>query len=371
MLEEIKFNTRGEGLRDFTWFACKGVDLQWKNKYKSVFSNPEGKTNLFAEIENGNYRIFFDKIDRPWTITRGGTLTPPYIDLVAAGKCGSESAKAFYKMMVVCFLGNKQDVENLFAEIIPKDYIEEVFDNARTLEVEKQIAEKLGNIVSKLPEISVPETKMLKDNKFIFDKFEKNKNAFFSELKRITVPSDATESLSLVLTINDISEESLQEFDCKPFTSGLCLTTGSIDGGKPIVKTIRESKPTTQPIESVKVDKKAEKDNSFFTEGTTSIQKAQVTEHETEDFVSKISKMISNPSCRKLLIVASIIILALLLAVRSCVNRSGSNSEKSSPESKEQPSSPTLPDSLKKFKDTLTTKVKTDTCKTPTDTLTM
>jgi len=351
MTEEIKLMTRGEGGKDFVWFSPK-IDENWRVKYSAAFFKNDSQINLFADIENGSYRIYFDKIMRPWEIVRSSIKTVPYVVLTASGKCGSDSAKAFYKILTNYFFGNNQQVEKLFAEIIPKDFIEEVYDNARTLEVEAQISEKLEAIVSNLSDIAVPETKKLEDNKYIFDNYEKNKNAFFSELKRITVLSNKKEYISLVLTGKGIGKFLDNEFDCKPFTSGLCLTTGSIDGGKPIVKTIRESKPTTQPIESVKVDKIAEKDNSFFTEGTTSIQKAPKgnnTENpETEENDSPLSTILSriksDQSFRNLLIITSVIILALLFMVRSCVKKSGNGSEKNSPEQKEQPSSPQSPD---------------------------
>lgn len=371
MLDEIKIKTRGEGEKDFVWFSSESnIDKWWSDKYNQAFYKADSNINLFADIENGNYRIFFEKIMRPWQITRSSTPTYPYVVLSASGKCGSESAKAFYKILTNYFFGNKQEVESLFAEVIPKDFIEEVFYQAQKTEVETLISEKVDVIVSKLSDVEVPETKKLEDNKYIFDNFEKNKNAFFSELKRITVLSNKKEYISLVLMGKGIGTFLDSEFDCKPFTSGLCLTTGSIDGGKPIVKTIRESKPTTQPIESVKVDKIAEKDNSFFTEGTTSIQKAPKgnnTENpETEENDSPLSTILSriksDQSFRKLLIITSVIILALLFMVRSCVKKSGNGSEKNSPEQKEQPSSPQSPDSFKKST-TDTLEIKADSSK--------
>ena len=424
MTEEIKLMTRGEGGKDFVWFSPK-IDENWREKYSAAFFKNDSQINLFADIENGSYRIYFDKIMRPWEIVRSSIKTVPYVVLAASGKCGSDSAKAFYKILTNYFFGNNQQVEKLFAEIIPKDFIEEVYDNARTLEVEAQISEKLEAIVSNLSDIAVPETKKLEDNKYIFDNYEKNKNAFFSELKRITVLSNKKEYISLVLTGKGIGKFLDSEFDSKPFTSGLCLTTGAIDGGKSIEKTIRtivSIELSSCPVKTTykqgekfvaggcviritysngTTETKAVTDDEisgfdpqkvgtqklvvtyegcttsfevtvtpFTTEGTASGQNAQETEQKTENkFVQIVCMIRSNPSYRNLLIIMSIIILALLVMVRSCVKRSGNGSEKNSPKPTEQQCSPQSPDSCKKSA-TDSLKIKVDSCKKSTkDTL--
>lgn len=366
MIDEIIIKTRGEGDKDFTWFAPCPVDESWTEKYK-VFNSIYSENNLFADIENGNYRIFFSKILAPWTITRpSGAITPVHTILMASGKCGSESAKAFYKIITNIFLGNKENVVTLFAEKLPKDFIETMFaDKAeRTADGKKRVSERLESIVVELSDIEIPESHILKDNTFVFDKYEGNVDAFFSELKKITVPSDREEYISFVITDRKFNEK----FDFSCFTSGIGLSKSS-DEIVRIAKTIKELPPKVppQPKEESKAEEKVTKQNPIVG-GTAPGNNAN---NDTNQIAYCISKIRSNPSYRKLLIVASIIILGLLVAVKSCVNRSGSNSEKCSPESKEQQYSPTSPDSLKKSKDTLIIKVKTDTCKTPTDTLTM
>lgn len=425
MTEEIKLMTRGEGGRDFVWFSPK-IDENWREKYSAAFFKNDSQINLFADIENGCYRIYFDKIMRPWEIVRSSIKTVPYVVLMASGKCGSDSAKAFYKILTNYFFGNNQQVEKLFAEIIPKDFIEEVYDNARTPEVEAQISEKLEAIVSNLSDIAVPETKKLEDNKYIFDNYEKNKNAFFSELKRITVLSNKKEYISLVLTGKGIGKFLDNEFDCKPFTSGMCLTTSTIEGGNPIEKAIRtivsielsscpvkttykqgekfvaggcviritysngttETKAVTDDeisgfdpqkvgtqklvvtYEGCTTSFEVTVTDPFDTVGTTTIQNApkgnNTKNPETEENDSSLSTILSriksDQSFRKLLIITSVIILALLFMVRSCVKKSGNGSEKNSPEQKEQPSSPQSPDSSKKST-TDTLEIKADSCK--------
>lgn len=375
MLDEIKFNTRGDGVaRDFRYFAVGGVNESWKDKYKKAFFNAENNFHLFVDIENGEYRLYFEKIPRPWTITRGGSLTPPFVALLSAGKCGSDSAKAMFKIVTNFFFGNEKKVEELFAETIPQQYIEDNFDKCKTVEVEKEIAEKLETIVDALPDVSFPKEQILQDNKYIFDDYEKNKNAFFSELERITEENPNKGFISLVLTEKNIGKFLNKEFDHKVFDKGLCLTAGAIDGGR-IEKTIKELPPPVDSVTTVVQPETDTQDNSteeqnvdsqiesdpFATEGTTSGQNA------LKDF---LSKNMSEPNFKILLIVMSVILLALLLMVRSCWKRSGNISDPNSLENKEQIYSPQSQDSCKKLTDTLSIKndsTKLDTLRIKTD----
>jgi hypothetical protein len=425
MLDEIKLMTRGEGNKDFVWFVSKEMNEAWREKYKTAFFQTDSDINLFVDIENGNYRIYFDKIMRPWTITRSSTLTKPYVVLAASGKCGSESAKAMFKILTNFFFDKMAEVEKLFAEKIPKEYIEKYFSSAKTPEVEKAISEKIEEIVSQLTVVHFSEEVGLKDNTFIFDNFRKKKNAFFSELKKITEPSNKKEYTSFVLTGKNIVERFLvNEFDHTIFSRGLCLTTGTIDGGR-IEKTIKfvksielsspptktsytqgetfaangcviqinysngttETKPVTddeisgfdtQKVGTQKLTVTYEGctttfevtvKSPFTTVGTTTIQNAPngKTEEKTME-TDWISKILSNPGYRRLLILSAAIILMLIVAVKSCWNRSGKNSEDKSPEQKEQQCSPQSHDSCKKSS-TDTLKIKADSCKTTQDTL--
>ncbi|MBR4326727.1 MAG: hypothetical protein IKP73_14500 [Bacteroidales bacterium] len=363
MLEEIKFNTRGEGERDFIWFSEKAVNQSWREKYEAAFFMTDSEINLFVEIQNGNYRLDFDKIKRSFTILRGsGAITHPYIALAAEGKCGSESSKAIFKLLSNYFLGKGEDVVHLLDQIIPKKYIESVYDKARTPEVEKEISEKIEEVVSKLSDVDIPNEHLLKDNVYLFDNFEINKNAFFSELKRITKPSENEEFISLVITGKSIGVHLSSEFDHTIFSSGVCLTTGTINGSKPIEKTIKdvqkektsepESEHTdTSPSDSDQKEKDEQTTDPFLTEGTTSEEKRTTETKEKKDF---LSNLLSNLGYKKWLIISIVIILTLILAVKSCWRNSGNDLEKKSPTQKEQQSSPPSDDSLmKSTKDTL------------------
>lgn len=426
MLDEIKLMTRGEGNKDFVWFVSEKMDESWRDKYKTAFFQTDSHVNLFVDIENGNYRIYFDKIMRPWTITRSSTLTQPYVVLAASGKCGSESAKAMFKILTNFFFDKQEEVEKLFAEKITKEFVEQNFSLAKTAEVEKAISEKIEDIVSLLSDVPLFEETGLKDNVFVFDVFKKKKNAFFSELRKITDPSESEGYFSLVVTGKNIVERFLaNEFDHSIFSRGLCLTTGTIEGGKPIEKTIRtivSIELSSCPVKTTykqgekfvaggcviritysngTTETKAVTDDEisgfdpqkvgtqklvvtyegcttsfevtvtpFTTEGTASGKRTQELEQKTENKIVQIVYMIrSNPSYRNLLIIMSVIILALLVMVRSCVKRSGNGSEENSPEPTEQQCSPQSPDSCKKYT-TDSLKLKADSCKKSTkDTL--
>lgn len=356
MIDEIIIKTRGEGDKDFTWFSPCPVDESWIKKYE-LFNSIYSENNLFADIENGIYRIYFNKIPIPWTITRpSGAITPVHTILMASGKCGSESAKAFYKIISNIFLGNKEKVVTLFAEKLPKDFIEKMYSDKveRTVEGKKQVSERLEAIVTELADIDIPESHILKDNTFVFDKYDGNADAFFSELKKITVPYDREKYLSFVITERKFNEK----FDLSCFTSGIGLSKSS-DEIVRIEKTIKELTPETEPEQQPEEQTKpvatnSPDVNSPQTEGTTSPQNAPEKDL-IENWKEKIKKLFSSHPLSKLLpIISIVIILTLIFAVKSCWRNSGNDLEKKSPTQKEQQSSPPSDDSLmKSTKDTL------------------
>lgn len=335
MLDEIIIKTRGEGDKDFVWFTPGGVNEKWNGRYKSAFYDSNKDFHLFAEIENGNYRVYFDKIRRPWTITRGGIQSKPFVDLMAFGKCGSDSSKAVFKILSNFFFGNKDQVESLFAQFIPKEYIENVFQQAKTEEIRQQIAVKLESIVSNLSDIIITNNDSLADNVYVFDSFEAKKKTFFSELSRITLDNKSDGVISLVLTQCDITNEYLEKFEYNLFSNGLCLTTGNVENGR-IEKTIKAN---------------------FTKVGTSTTTNAPTQPQPTppittEPALTKTSSTIpSNPNYNVLLIILIGIILMLILVVRSCVCNTENELKMDSPTIKVQDSLPSfLKDTTKQNK---------------------
>lgn len=327
MLDEIIIRTRGEGDKDFAWFTPDGVNAKWTNRYKSGFYDSKRDFHLFAEIENGNYRIYFDKIRRPWTIMRGGGSIPtkPFVDLMAFGKCGSDSSKAVFKILSNYFLGNKDQVESLFAQFIPKEYVENVFYQAKTEEIRQQIAVKLESIVSNLSNITIPNNDSLKDNVYVFDSFETNKKTFFAELSKITIDNTLEEKVSLVLTQCDITNEYLEKFEYEIFSKGLCLTTGCVENGR-IEKTIKANFPTVGPTTIINAPTQPQPTPPITTDHPS-------TEPPSNNF--------SNPNYKMLLIILIGIILMLIIVARGCVCNTEDDLKQNSPTIKVQDSLPT------------------------------
>lgn len=348
MMDEIKISTRKVS-EDYIWFTPDSIDEKWRGKYKSTFFNPNKDINFFVEITQNEYKVFFDKINSNRTDKEGRTI---YSVVMACGQRGSDSSKAVFKLFKFYFLRGGEIVRELFNREFTENFIESVYDKAQTVEVKKQMNEKLSLIISELEEVEFEHEDISKDNSYLFMDFETGLNGFLTLLELITNSEPVNGSLSLVLTSKPINEERLQGFDHTIFSRGLCLTTGSIAGGKVIEKTIKELPP--KPIVPEPIHEESEKGNPFPIGGTPP-STTEKKEPQEEDFVSKIS---SNPILKRFLILLAVIILTLILAVRSCWKKSGENSPSKSSSTKEQKLSQ---DSLKnstKSNDTL--KVKFD-----------
>lgn len=422
MLDEIKYKTR-KFSEDYIWFSSNNVNESWKVGYKALFFKADSSVNLFAEIEGDSYRIFFDKIDSKRQDVQHRNL---YCVLLSEGKRGSDSAKAMFRLLSNYFIGGKRnEIQNLFDEHFTAEFIDSIYERNRDSEVEAQIHEHLNAIVEQLHDVEFQHEVATKDNSYIFTTYESKANAFFTELELITNNEQIEGIVSLVMTGNSVETEYLKEFDYSKFSRGLCLSMTTVEGDRiekkiKFVKSIvlssppakisytqgekfvadgcaikinysngtTETKPVTddeisgfdtQKVGTQKLTVTYEGCTTSFevtvkppftTVGTTTIQNAPngKTEGKTME-TDWISKILSNPGYRRLLILSAAIILTLIVAVKSCWNRSGKNSEDKSPEQKEQQCSPQSHDSCKKSS-TDTLKIKADSCKKPTqDTL--
>ncbi|MBR4326955.1 MAG: bacterial Ig-like domain-containing protein [Bacteroidales bacterium] len=414
MLDEIKYKTR-KFSEDYVWFSTNNVNESWKEGYKALFFNADSSVNLFAEIENDSYRIFFDKIDSKRQDVQHRNL---YCVLLSEGKRGSDSSKAMFCLLSNYFLGGKRnEIQNLFDEHFTAEFIDSIYERNRDSEVEAQIHEHFNAIVEQLQDVEFQHEVATKDNSYNFTTYESKANAFFTELEFITNNKPIEGIVSLVMTGNSVETKFLKEFDYTKFSRGLCLSMTTVEGGR-IEKTIKFVKSielSSCPVKTTykqgekfvaggcviritysngTTETKAVTDDEisgfdpqkvgtqklvvtyegcttsfevtvtpFTTEGTASGQNAQETEQKTENkFVQIVCMIRSNPSYRNLLIIMSIIILALLVMVRSCVKRSGNGSEENSPKPTEQQCSPQSPDSCKKST-TDSQKIKVDSCK--------
>ncbi len=354
MIDEIKLSTRSKS-EDYIWFSPDRIDEDWRDKYKSTFFSPTKDVNFFVEITHNDYKAFFDKINSNKTDKEGRTI---YSVLMACGKRGSESSKAFFKLFKHYFLYGDETVRQLFNREFSENFIESVYNKAQTDEVEKQIKEKLSLIVSELEDVEFQRKDISKDNLYLFTNFETGKAGFITLLEFITNTEHIDGTISLVMTSKPVTEERLLGFNHTIFSRGLCLTTGTVEGGR-IEKTIKELTPETEPEQQPEEQTKPVATNSPDvnppqTEGTTSPQNAPEKDL-IENLKEKIKKLFSSHPLSKLLpIISIVIILTLILAVKSCWRNSGNDLEKKSPTQKEQQSSPPSDDSLmKSTKDTL------------------
>lgn len=407
MLDEIKYKTR-KFSEDYIWFSTNNVNESWKEGYKALFFKADSSVNLFAEIENDSYRIFFDKIDSKRQDVQHRNL---YCVLLSEGKRGSDSAKAMFRLLSNYFIGKKRsEIQQLFDEHFTAEFIDTIYERNTEPEVEEQIHEHLNAIVEKLQNVEFQRVIASKNNSYIFTTYDSNANAFFTDLEFITNNKPISGIVSLVMTGNSLETKFLKEFDYSKFSRGLCLSMTTVENGR-IVKKIKtvvsieiSALPTKQVYtqgEKLVIDgcvieikysngtteNKTVTDDEIKGFNTQNIGKQKVTiicedcttsfevtvkppfpigeptpsptviikEPPEEDFVSKIS---SNQILKRFLILLAVIILTLILAVRSCWKKSGENSPSKSSSTKEQKLSQ---DSLKnstKSNDTL--KVKFD-----------
>lgn len=420
MLDEIKYKTR-KFSEDYVWFSKHNVNESWKEGYKALFFKADSSVNLFAEIEGDSYRIFFDKIDSKRQDVQHRNL---YCVLLSEGKRGSDSSKAMFRLLSNYFIGGKRnEIQTLFDEHFTAEFIDSIYERNRDSEVETQIHEHFNAIVEQLQDVEFQHEVATKDNSYIFTTYESKANAFFTELELITNNEQIEGIVSLVMTGNSVETEYLKEFDYSKFSRGLCLSMTTVEGDR-IEKTIKfvksivlssppikisytqgerlvadgcaiqiiysngsttEPKPVTddeisgfdsQKVGTQKLTVTYEGCTTSFevtvkppfsTVGTPTIQNApNPDETETENVISRVlSRMKSEPSFWKYIIITSCIILMLILAVKSCVTNSGSDSTKENG-SKQELQYSTKPTDSSKESMTDTLRIKTDSCKNST-----
>lgn len=357
MLDEIKYKTR-KFSEDYIWFSTNNVNESWKDGYKALFFKADSSVNLFAEIENDSYRIFFDKIGSKRQDVQHRNL---YCVLLSEGKRGSDSAKAMFRLLSNYLIGGKRnEIQNLFDEYFTAEFIDSVYEKNRDSEVEAQIHEHFNAIVEQLQDVDFQHEVATKNNSYIFTTYDSKANAFFTELEFITNSEPIKGIVSLVMTGNSVENKYLKEFDYSKFSRGLCLSMTTVEG-EIIEKIIKELPPETKPekqpdeqtktVDPMKTDGTSD-DNSPRTEGTTSIQNASEEPKET-DLIEKIKNLVSSSPLSKLLPILSIIlILTLIIVVRSCSKNDSSVQQKNDTEKIDAPK-PSNDSLTKSTKDTL------------------
>ena len=323
MLEEIKFKTR-KGNEDYIWFSHDKVDEAWKRGYLDLFFKTDNNVNLFAEIDGDSYRVFFDKInsfkrlDNQGPDGKGRII---YNTLLAQGKRGSDSAKAMFKLLANIFLADQTiKVSKLFDEHFTAEYIESIYDNARTEDVESQVHIHLSEIIGELPDVEFNHESIIKGNTYIFAPRDKNINGFFTELELITNIQPVDGVVSLVMTDNSVENKWLKDFYYKKFSCGLCLSSKNVEGNI-IERTIVEP---SQPNPQVASPETIIQGNTY--NNTEQSKKVEGRRQDTTETTTTPAQGFSNDSSetklKKPLIASAITLIGLTLMVlfvaRSC-----------------------------------------------------
>ena len=149
MTENIKIKTRSFNL-DYDTFNVEQFGTWWE-KYK-VFYN-DYSNGIYIEIKDGEWRIFFDKINSNRT-DNVGDGRQIYFTLEGSGKVGNDDYKSFLKLINYALTKdtNGGNLSRLFNLRFTADYINSLDKQRHTEETDRAVKEKLDKIFAELPE---------------------------------------------------------------------------------------------------------------------------------------------------------------------------------------------------------------------------
>lgn len=149
MTENIKIKTRSFNL-DYDTFNVEQFGTWWE-KYKDFFYN-DYSNGIYIEIEDGEWRIFFDKIysNRTDNVGDGRQI---YFTLEGCGKVGNDDYKSFLKLINYALTKdtNGGNLSRLFNLRFTADYINSLDKQRHTEETDRAVKEKLDKIFAELP----------------------------------------------------------------------------------------------------------------------------------------------------------------------------------------------------------------------------
>lgn len=317
-LNEIRFKTR-KFTEDYIWFGKGGVDQSWMDSYKRIFFKTDNDIQIFAELEDDNYRLYFDKIVTNNRIDKDDRTI--YYVLIANGKRGSESSKLMYKIVQNYLCGKKEKLSAIFDEVFSMDYITSVYDTAKTEEVGTEINQKLQEVAEKLESLESSFIgNSIEDNKYLFDNFDNGKELFLSEISKITSTDNLGEGISsLVLTQQPIKEERLVEFDYTKFAKGLCVSLNEMSRNLPLVKTIKEE-PIPEP--EIQVEPKSQEKPTEPQTDSEPSKKAEDEKASQQDNLVVQEPMLEIKNKGGLVVFLIILVILFVVLVRSCGQKS-------------------------------------------------
>ena len=160
MTENIKIKTRSFNL-DYDTFNVEQFGTWWE-KYKVFFYN-DYSNGIYIEIEDGEWRIFFDKINSNRTDSVGDGRQI-YFSLEGSGKVGNDDYKSFINLITFALTKGKNGVEisRLFNLRFTADFINSLDKQRHTVETDKVVKEKLDKIFAELPNLQITENSVTK-----------------------------------------------------------------------------------------------------------------------------------------------------------------------------------------------------------------
>lgn len=148
MTENIKITTRSYSL-DYDTFNVDKFGSWWEN-FKDFYN--DYSDGIYVEIEDGKWRIFFDKInsDRKDNVGEGRQI---YFALEGSGKIGNDDFHSFLKLVFFVMTKDRKKIalSKLFNREFPAEFINPLDNKRHTKETDKAVKQKLDNIFDELP----------------------------------------------------------------------------------------------------------------------------------------------------------------------------------------------------------------------------
>ena len=145
MTENIKITTRSYSL-DYDTFNVDKFGSWWEN-FKDFYN--DYSDGIYVEIEDGKWRIFFDKInsDRKDNVGEGRQI---YFALEGSGKIGNDDFHSFLKLIFFVMTKDRKKItlSKLFNREFPAEFINPLDNKRHTEETDKAVKQKLDKILS-------------------------------------------------------------------------------------------------------------------------------------------------------------------------------------------------------------------------------
>ena len=192
MTENIKITTRSYSL-DYDTFNVDKFGSWWEN-FKDFYN--DYSDGIYVEIEDGKWRIFFDKInsDRKDNVGEGRQI---YFALEGSGKIGNDDFHSFLKLIFFVMTKDRKKItlSKLFNREFPAEFINPLDNKRHTEETDKAVKQKLDKIFEELPKYddTVKSSQQLSSGAVFVKKFnEASCKEFLSQLLSVGTKAGKT-----------------------------------------------------------------------------------------------------------------------------------------------------------------------------------